>query len=79
MSLQDNFDLWAHDPYAPSLCFSVLADEEKEFWAAHNRWPLLSAIYLSMGFNPHAKQKKSGKLLELPIPEKEQVVEFFKR
>lgn len=79
MRLHDNFDVWANDPYTPSLRFKVLSDEDIEYWAGRNRWLLLDAIYLSMGFNPRAKQKTSGKLLDWPIPEEAQVTEFFKR
>ncbi len=79
MNVKNIFDLWANDPYVPSLCLEVLSDEDTRYWAAHNRWPLLSAIYLSMGFNPLAKQKQSGKLLEIQFPDEKQVSEFFRR
>ena len=61
------------------LYFEDLDDAGIAFWAGSSRWPLLAAVYLSMGFNPHAKGKKSGKMLELPCPTEEQANEFSNR
>lgn len=79
MNVKNIFDLWANDPYVPSLCFEVLSDVDTTYWASRNRWPLLAAIYLSMGLNPQAKPKLSGKLSEIPTPDEKQESEFFRR
>lgn len=79
MRPRDKFDMWACDPYVPSIHFESLDQKCMAYWAGCSRWPLLAAIFLSMGLNPHARLKLSGKLSALPTPEEGHITEFFSR
>lgn len=79
MEITDSFVFWVNVPISSSLCLEPLSKTDFEYWAGRKRWPLLSAIYLSLGYNPHARHKNSGKLLKIKFPSKEQVSDFRDR
>ena len=62
MKIQDNFEVWVQSPFTQCAYLEDLDDKGIEYWSGYSRWPFLAAIYLSMGLNPDAKAKRSGKM-----------------
>lgn len=60
MMIFDNYELWSHYTFRHE---QGLTDEEIKYWSMFHRWPLVLAVYLSMGQIPYHRHP-SGKMLE---------------
>lgn len=60
MKLYDNYELWAEYTFRQE---EGLSKDEIAYWAQFHRWPLVMAVFLSMGQIPY-KKTLSGKLIE---------------
>lgn len=60
MTFLDNYELWNNYQFRQE---DGLTEDEISYWSMFHRWPLVIAVYLSMGQIPY-KRSQSGKLLE---------------
>ncbi len=60
MKIFDNYELWTNYTFRRE---QGLSDDEIKYWSMFHRWPLVLAVYLSMGQIPF-KRPHSGKMLE---------------
>lgn len=60
MKIYDNYELWNNYTFRQA---DGLTEDEIVYWSLFHRWPLVMAVYLSMGQIPYQKTL-SGKMLE---------------
>jgi hypothetical protein len=83
MEIWDNFAVWESTLTVLGRHITMVDLDEKgiAYWSLFSRWPLLVAIYLSMGLNPDAKESQAGKKNKTSPTESERrrESEFFNR